>query len=86
MQGRDLDPHKIPEKIQQPIESVQIDRKPRLGEGRAGLRRKAPPIRQPKPIVISDEAEAITVPKGSVQRRMAEREIIPPYYIPEEYI
>ena len=78
-----LDPHKIPEKIQPPIERVQIDRKPRLGEGRAGLRRKVLPIRQPKPIVISDEAEAVTVSKGRVPRTV-EREIIPPHYIPEQ--
>ena len=77
-----LDPHKIPEKIQPPIERVQIDRKPRLGEGRAGLRRKVLPIRQPKPIVI-DEAEAVTVSKGRVPRTV-EREIMPPHYIPEQ--
>ena len=32
-----LDPHKIPEKGPQPIRGVQVDRKPRLGQGRAGL-------------------------------------------------
>ena len=76
-----LDPHKMPEKVQPPIERVQIDRKPRLGEGRAGLRRKAPPIQQSKPIVITDEA--VTVSKSKVPRTV-EREIVPPFYIPEQ--
>ena len=42
---KELDPHKIPEKQPQPIVSLDIERKPRLGQGRAGVRRKikAPP-------------------------------------------
>ena len=35
-----LDPHKIPEKQPQPIVGSGIDRKPRLSQGRAGVRRK----------------------------------------------
>ena len=35
-----LDHHKIPEKQPQPIVGSDIDRKPRLGQGRAGVRRK----------------------------------------------
>ena len=35
-----LDPHKIPEKELQPIIGLDVDRKPRLGQGRAGVRRK----------------------------------------------
>ena len=35
-----LDPCKIPEKQPQPIVSLNIERKPRLGQGRAGVKRK----------------------------------------------
>ena len=41
------DPHKIPEKQPQPIIGLDVERKPRLGQGRAGVRRKAlPPLIQ----------------------------------------
>ena len=60
-----LDPHRIPERQIQPIARLKIDRKPRIGQGRAGMRRKAPPLldaRQgtsvSKPIVIEDETES----------------------------
>ena len=36
-----LDPHKIPEKQPQPIVGLEVEKKPRLGHGRAGVRRKA---------------------------------------------
>ena len=39
-----LDPHKIPEKQPQPITGLDVERKLRLGQGRAGVRRKAPPL------------------------------------------
>ena len=39
-----LDPHKIPEKQHQPIIGLDVERKPRLSQGRAGVRRKAPPL------------------------------------------
>ena len=39
-----LDPHRIPEKQSQPIARLDVDRKPRIGQGRAGVRRKAPPL------------------------------------------
>ena len=59
-----LDPHRILEKQTQPIVRLDVDRKPRIGQGRAGVRRKAPPLldsRQgttiSKPIVITDETE-----------------------------
>ena len=39
-----VDPHKIPEKQLQPITGLDVERKPRLGQVRAGLRRKAPPL------------------------------------------
>ena len=35
-----LDPHKIPEKQPQPIVRSSIEKKPRLGQGRVGMRRK----------------------------------------------
>ena len=38
-----LDPHKIPEKQPQPIVGLDVERKPRLDQGRAGVRRKALP-------------------------------------------
>ena len=56
-----LDPHKIPEKQPQPITGLDVERKPRIGQGRAGVRKKALPpldLRQgtsaSKPIVISN--------------------------------
>ena len=59
-----LDPHRIPEKQSQPIVRLDVDRKPRIGQGRAGVRRKALPLLDPrqgtsasKPIIISDEIE-----------------------------
>ena len=65
-----LDPHKILEKQPQPIVRLNIEKKPRLGQGRAGMRRKvklAPPSQkngvsigpgssESKPIIITDEA------------------------------
>ena len=39
-----LDPHKIPEKQPQPITGLDAERKPRLGQGRAGVKRKTPPL------------------------------------------
>ena len=67
---RGLDPHKIPEKQLQPKVRLIIEKKPRLGQGRAGMRRKinlAPPSQkigvstgpgssESKPIIINGEA------------------------------
>ena len=60
-----LDPHRIPEKQSQPTVGLDVDRKPRIGQGRAGVRRKAPPLMDSKqrtsvskPIVIGDEIES----------------------------
>ena len=39
-----LDPHRIPEKQIQPVVRLEEERKPRIGQGRAGVRRKAPPL------------------------------------------
>ena len=64
-----LDPHKILEKQPQPIVKLSIEKKPRLGQGRAGMRRKtkAPPSQytgpgssESKPIVINGEAVSAT--------------------------
>ena len=59
-----LDPHKIPEKQSQPIIGLDVEGKPRLGQGRAGVRREAPPPSCPRsgtsdsrPIIISNGAE-----------------------------
>ena len=65
-----LDPHKIPEKQLQPVAKPVIEKKPRLGQGRAGIKRKArlalpsqkkevgigPDFSRPKSIIGSDEA------------------------------
>ena len=64
-----LDPHKIPEKQPQPIIGLDVDRKPRLGQGRAGVRRKMkalpssyprPGTSECRPIIIKDEADPIS--------------------------
>ena len=61
-----LDPHKILEKQQQPIVGLDIEKKPRLGQGRAGVRRKialpsqhGPGSFESKPIVIKSEAVSV---------------------------
>ena len=83
-----LDPHKIPEKQPQPIVGLDLNRKPRLGQGRAGVRRKikAPPSSytgpgssKSKPIIINDESVSVadTVPPKPMH------EILPPYLLPQ---
>ena len=63
-----LDPNEKPENQPQPIVSSEIDRKPRLGQGRAGVRRKmkAPPssytrpgTSESRPIDVKGEADPI---------------------------
>ena len=68
-----LDLHKIPEKQPQPIVGLDVEREPRLGQGRAGVSRKAlPPLHprsrtsQSKPIVINNGKEPIT-PKPIIE-------------------
>ena len=39
-----LDAHRIAEKQPQPIVGLDVERKPRIGQGRAGVRRKALPL------------------------------------------
>ena len=82
-----LDPHKIPEKQPQPIIGLDVERKPRLGQGRAGVRRKALPPSYPRsgtsesrPIIISNGAEPIT-PKPMLE--IPRSEILPSYLVPQ---
>ena len=82
-----LDPHKIPEKQPQPITGLDVERKPRIGQGRAGVRRKAPPpldTRQgtsaSKPIIISDEIGP-KMPKSMIE--IPRSEMLPPYLVPQ---
>ena len=82
-----LDPHRIPEKQSQPIVRLDVDRKPRIGQGRAGVRRKAPPLldsRQgtstSKPIIISDETGS-KMPKSIME--FLRSEMLPPYLVPQ---
>ena len=81
-----LDPHRIPERQTQPIARLEVDRKPRIGQGRARVRRKAPPLldsRQGtivlKPIIISDEIES-KVPRTIIDTPASS--IYPPYLEP----
>ena len=81
-----LDPHRIPEKQTQPIARLDADRKPRIGQGRAGVRRKAPPFldsRQRttvlKPIIITDEIES-GMPRSIVE--IPASGMLPPYLEP----
>ena len=82
-----LDPHKIPEKQPQPITGLDVERKPRIGQGRAGVRRKALPLldaRQgtstSKPIIISDEIGP-KMPKSIME--IWRSEILPLYLVPQ---
>ena len=82
-----LDPHKIPEKQPQPMTGLDVERKPRLGQGRAGVKRRAlPPLdtkqgtSTSKPIIISNgigpktSKSIMEIPRG---------EMLPPYLVPE---
>ena len=82
-----LDPHKIPEKQPQPIIESDVERKPRIGQGRAGVRRRALPPFDPKqgtsaskPIVISDGIES-KMPKSIME--IPRTEMLPPYLVPQ---
>ena len=81
-----LDPHRVPEKQSQPIAGLDVDRKPRIGQGRAGVRRKAPPLldfRQgmpaSKPIVIGNEIES---KRPTIITEIPRSEMFPPYLVP----
>ena len=80
-----MDPHKKPESQPQPIVSSEIDRKARLGQGRAGVRRKALPPSYPrsgtsksKPIIINNGTEPI-MPKPT--REIPRSEMLPRYLV-----
>ena len=82
-----LDPHRIPERLIQLIARLEIDKKPRIGQGRARMRRKAPPlldtkqgISVSKPIVISDE---VKTKKSKLTDDFPRKEILPPYLLPQ---
>ena len=82
-----LDPHKKPENQPQPIVSSEIDRKPRLGQGRAGVRRKALSPLDPrqgnsasKPIIISNGIGP-KMPKTIME--ILRSEMLPLYLVPQ---
>ena len=81
-----LVPYRIPEKQAQPIGELDEDRKPRIGQGRAGVRRRALPLLDmkhgtsaSKPIVIRDEIEM----KRPVSiAEIPRSDMLPPYLMP----
>ena len=88
-----LDPHKIPEKQPQPIVGLDINRKPRLGQGRAGVRRKIKGLpssyiglgaSESKPIIINNEAVSAAdpvLPKPILE--IPRSKVLPPYLFPQ---
>ena len=86
-----LDPHKIPEKQPQPIVRSSIEKKPRLDQGRAGMRRKTkalpsqytgPGSSESKPIIINGEAVSAVdpiLPKPISE--IPRSEVLPPYLL-----
>ena len=95
--GKGLDPHKIPEKQPQPMVRPSIEKRPRLGQGRAGMRRKvklAPPSQknrdstgpgssESKPIIINGEAVSLVDPiLPKALSEIPRSEVLPPYILP----
>ena len=88
-----LDPHKIPEKQPQPIVGLDIDKRPRLGQGRAGVRRKIKPppsqctgpgSSECKAIIINDEAVSAADPvPPKPLLEIPRSEVLPPYLLPQ---
>ena len=91
-----LDPCKILEKQLQPVVRLVIEKKPRLGQGRAGIKRKvklAPPSQKkeesigpnfprPKPIISSDKAVLAVDPIVPVLLpKIPRSEGLPPYIL-----
>ena len=88
-----LDPHKILEKQPQPIVRSSKEKKPRLGQGRAGMRRKTkalpsqytgPESSESKPIVIN--GEAVSAADSILPKPIAEiprSEVLLPYPLPK---
>ena len=54
-----LDPHTIPEKQTQPIVRLDVDRKPRIGQGRVGVRRKAPFWTQDRELLHQNQSSLV---------------------------
>ena len=92
-----LDPHKIPEKQLQPIVRLSIEKRPRLGQGRGGMRRKvklAPPSEkngvstgpgssESKPIIIKDGAVSVVDPiLPKPLSEIPRSEVLLPYILP----
>ena len=86
-----LYPHKIPEKQPQPIVRPSIEKKPRLGQGRAGVRRKVklalpsqntgPGSSESKPIVINSETVSAVDP--ILPKPIPRSEVLPAYLLPQ---
>ena len=88
-----LDPHKILEKQPQPIVRSSIEKKPRLGQGSAGMRRKTkslpsqytgPGSSESKPIVTNGEAVSAVdpiLPKSISE--IPRSEVLLPYLLPQ---
>ena len=81
-----LDPHRIPEKQTQPITRLDVNRKPRIGQGRAGVRRKAPPFLDSgqgatvsKPMIPTNEVES-KMPRAIMD--IPASGMLPPYIEP----
>ena len=82
-----LDPHKILEKQPQPVVKLVIEKKPRLGQGRAGIQKKedsiGPDFPRPKPIISSDEAVSAVDPIiPEPLPKIPRSEGLPPYILP----
>ena len=80
-----LDPHRIPEKQSQPTVGLDVDRKPRIVQGRAGVRRKSLPLLDlkqgasaSKPIVIGNEIETKRLISIT---EIPRSEMLPPYLV-----
>ena len=91
-----LDPHTIQEKQPQPVVKLVTEKKPKLGQGRARIKRKvklAPPFQKkedsigpdfprPKPIISSDEAVLAVDPIIPVPLpKIPRSEGLPPYIL-----
>ena len=82
-----LDPHNIPEKQPQPITGLDVKRKPRLSQGKAGVRRKALPPLDPgqgtstsKPFIIGNGI-GTKMPKPIIE--IPRGEMLPLYLVPQ---
>ena len=74
-----LDPHKIPEKQPQPVVKLAIEKKPRLGQGRAGIKRKVNlgPPSQKKEVSIGSDFSRPKLISGSDEAVLAVDPIVP---------